>query len=121
MKWLLANPLKTLPPLGLVAVGALVGVAGVPVVKKTARSLAVITVRGALAVNDAVKGVGSSLTQSWEKMVDNAREQQSHMNQRTQGASTMSSLFSMDEPQNIIDIPSENEHNPKTTSEPTKN
>ncbi|RYD01736.1 hypothetical protein N752_28180 [Desulforamulus aquiferis] len=69
MKWLLASPLVTLPPLGLVAVGAVVGVVGVPIVKKTARSLAVLSVRGVLAVNDAIKDSGSQVRKGWEDML----------------------------------------------------
>lgn len=52
MKWMLLYPLRTLPPIGLVAVGAVVGAVGVPVAKKTARSLAVMTVRGAHMIRE---------------------------------------------------------------------
>lgn len=107
MRWLLASPLKTLPPIGLVAVGALVGVAGVPVVKKTARSLAVLTVRGALAVNDAVKGVSGSLSQGWEQMVQEVRNQQSQMDQLTKSSNKLSPQI-VNQPESIVEIPQEN-------------
>lgn len=98
MRWLLANPLRTLPPLGLVAVGAVAGVIGVPVVKKTARNLAVMTVRGVLTVTDAVKGAGGSLGQSWQGMVEEARGQQTQMDlSRQTHGNTKEAIFSMDD------------------------
>lgn len=112
MRWLLANPLKTLPPIGLVAIGALVGVAGVPVVKKTARSLAVLTVRGALAVNDVVKGVGGSFSRGWEQMVQQAREQQP-LDQQNNSANDFASQF-VEEPESVIEVPPANTDKPKS-------
>lgn len=76
MRWLLANPLKTLPPLGLVAVGALVGTVGIPVLKKTARGLAVLTVKGALAVRNVVKDAGGVVNRGWEDLVEQAKAEQ---------------------------------------------
>lgn len=73
MRWLLANPLRTLPPLGLVAVGAIIGVAGFPVVKRSARRLAVMTVRGALTLNDLVKEAGGGIKRGLENMAERAR------------------------------------------------
>ncbi|OPX84109.1 MAG: hypothetical protein A4E53_03884 [Pelotomaculum sp. PtaB.Bin104] len=70
MKWLMASPLRTLSPLGLLAVGAIVGVAGVPAIKKTARSLAVLTVKSALTISDVVKDAGDSLRNGWGKMIE---------------------------------------------------
>lgn len=105
MRWLLLNPLRALPPIGLVAVGAVVGVAGVPVVKKVARNLAVTTVRGVLAVSDAVKETGESLTRGWEQMAREARKQQAEMEHSVHADKTMESIFEMDEPREIIDLP----------------
>lgn len=105
MRWLLLNPLKTLPPIGLVAVGAVVGVAGVPVVKKVARNLAVTAVRGVLAVSDAVKETGESLTRGWEQMAREARKQQVEMEHSINVGKTMESIFEMDESREIIDLP----------------
>lgn len=57
MKWMLLYPLKTLSPLGLMAVGAVVGAVGAPVAKKTARSLAVMTVKGANTIREGWLGL----------------------------------------------------------------
>lgn len=61
MKWLLVNPLRALPPLGLVAVGALAGAAGTPIIKKTVRSAAVLTVKGILAIKECIHEAGGAL------------------------------------------------------------
>ncbi|MDF9408869.1 MAG: hypothetical protein A4E52_01070 [Pelotomaculum sp. PtaB.Bin013] len=82
MKWLLASPLRTLSPLGLLAVGAVVGIAGVPVLKKTVRGLAVLTVKSAFTVNDMVNDAGDSLKDAWGKMVESARTMQERMEQK---------------------------------------
>ncbi|MEW6698479.1 MAG: hypothetical protein ACOY35_01500 [Bacillota bacterium] len=102
MSWLLLNPLRTLPPIGLVAVGAVVGAAGVPVVKKVARNLAVTAVRGILTVSDAVKETGESLTRSWEQMAQEARKQQAEMEQSMHTGKTTESVFDMVEPKDDI-------------------
>lgn len=73
MKWMLANPLRTLSPLGLVAVGAAVGIAGVPLVKSAARGLAVQAIRSTMAVNNMIKNTTRSMARSWEDMVMQAR------------------------------------------------
>ncbi len=64
MKWLLLNPLRTFPPLGLVAVGALAGAAGMPLIKKTARGVAVLTAKGVLSVKECMQEKGSCLIMS---------------------------------------------------------
>lgn len=56
--WSLAGYFRTLSPLGLVAAGAVAGAAGFPVFRKTLRSLAVLTVKGAMAAGDTLKRVG---------------------------------------------------------------
>lgn len=62
MKWMLLYPLRTLPPIGLVALGAVVGAVGVPVARKTARSLAVMTVKGAHTIREG-----------WQDLMEEAR------------------------------------------------
>jgi len=98
MRWLLANPLRTLPPAGLIAVGALVGVAGVPVLKKTARSLAVLTVRGALAVTDMIKDTGGCLKKNWEEMVEEVKTKQVQIEEKDYGKSHLSMVEYVAEP-----------------------
>ena len=73
MRWLLTNPLQTLSPLGLVAVGTVVGIVGVPALKKTVRGIAVMTVRGALAINDVIKGTRESASQNLDKIMQEVR------------------------------------------------
>lgn len=70
--WFLTNSFRTLSPLGLVAVGAVAGAVGVPVIRKTLRGLALITVKGAMSAGDAVRKAGGSLGKSWEEMVREA-------------------------------------------------
>ncbi|CCO07738.1 hypothetical protein [Desulforamulus hydrothermalis] len=111
MRWLLTSPLRTLSPLGLVAVGTVIGAAGVPVIKKTARSLAVLTVRGALAISDALKETGEGLTKSWEKMVHEVRVQQSIMDQPAGKAAT--SMVAMHDTQDVVNHPSATAHTNK--------
>jgi precorrin-6B methylase 2 len=76
MRWMLLNPLRTLPPLGLLAVGAVVGTIGVPVIKKNARKAAVWAVQGALEVGDTVKEAGHSLNNLWQERVEKARSEE---------------------------------------------
>ncbi len=73
MRWLVARPLQTLSPLGLVAVGTVVGIVGVPALKKTARGIAVMTVRGALAINDVMKGTRNSVSQGFNDIMQEVR------------------------------------------------
>jgi len=89
LKWLLASPLRTLSPLGLLAVGAVVGVAGFPVLKKTARSLAVLTVKSALTVSDVVKDAGESLKSGWGKMAESVKtmQEEAEMDRKSAGES----------------------------------
>ncbi|OPY55999.1 MAG: hypothetical protein A4E55_02320 [Pelotomaculum sp. PtaU1.Bin035] len=61
------------------------GVAGFPVIKKTARSLAVLTVKSAFTVSDVVKDAGESLKSGWEKMVESVRTMQAEMDQKSSG------------------------------------
>lgn len=79
MYWMMFNPLRTLPPIGLVAVGALAGVVGVPILKKTARSLAVLTVRSAMSVSDMVKDTGNTMSKEWNEMSREARNAKNKM------------------------------------------
>lgn len=83
MRWLLANPLQTLSPLGLVAVGTMVGIAGVPVLKKTARSAAVLIVKGALAVSDVIREAGESFNKGFGGMVQEAKSKPAEMDQNS--------------------------------------
>lgn len=73
MYWLLANPLRTLSPLGLVAVGTVVGMAGVPLLKSAARGLAVHTVRKTLAVNNVITNATKAIARGCEDMVEQAK------------------------------------------------
>ncbi|GAB6158160.1 hypothetical protein JCM39194_13600 [Desulfotomaculum varum] len=111
MRWLLANPLRTLSPLGLVAVGTVIGAAGVPVIKKTARSLAVLTVRGALAISDALKETGEGLTRSWERMVHEVKQQQSIIEQPA--GNFMTPMAAMNDTQDVVNSSSATAHTNK--------
>lgn len=71
--WFWTNYFRTLSPVGLVAAGAVAGVVGVPVLKKTLRGLAVLTIKGAMAAGDAVRKAGGSVGRSWEEMVEEVK------------------------------------------------
>jgi len=65
--------LKGFSPWGLLIAGAVVGTVGLPVVRKGARSLAVHTVKGVLAVSEGAKGLSQKMNQEWMELVHEAK------------------------------------------------
>lgn len=114
MKWLLMNPLQTLPPFGLIALGAVVGIAGVPVVKKTARKLAVLSVRGALTVNDAIKGTRGNVKRNWQDIVEQARPKSNEIVQMQQ---TQSSNYEREECPPVLNEQNQSEEDTSSNKE----
>lgn len=67
MRW---GALGELSPLGILAVGLVVGTAGIPVIKKGLRTLAFMTAKGVISTADHVKDTGEKLSREWKQMVD---------------------------------------------------
>ncbi len=59
-------------PLGLVVAGAAVLWATAPIVTKMARPLAVVTVKGVLALSEQIGHTGKSVAQEWRSIVSEA-------------------------------------------------
>lgn len=73
MKWMRVLGLGEMSPLGALVAGALIGAAGMPVVKKGIRGVAVSTVGAALAASDFIKNMGGCANREWRNMVEDAR------------------------------------------------
>lgn len=60
-------------PLGALLAGAIIGAAGVPIVRKGVRLLAVTTVGAALEASDRFKNAGGNVNQEWQNILNEAR------------------------------------------------
>ena len=60
-------------PLGALVAGAIIGAAGVPIVRKGVRFLAVTTVGAALEASDRFKNAGGNVNQEWQNILNEAR------------------------------------------------
>ncbi|MGO0121855.1 hypothetical protein [Desulfothermobacter acidiphilus] len=64
---------RLLSPVGYAVIGAVVGAAALPVVRRGLRRAAVWTVRGVLAVQDQAKKVAAGAKSEWQGLVSEAR------------------------------------------------
>lgn len=73
MRWMRHMGLGEISTPGALLIGAAIGVAGIPAVKKIARGLAVTAVSAVMGMNDMVKGVGGNASNEWKKILEDAR------------------------------------------------
>ncbi len=62
-------------PSGVMVIGVILAVAGLPVVKKAVRGIAVSTVGAVMAAQDFIKNTGDNINREWQSVLDEARLQ----------------------------------------------
>lgn len=73
MKYMRMLGLEEISPLGALVAGTLLGVAGVPVIRKTARGIAVVAVGAVLSASDYVRDIGGNMSGEWRSLLEDAR------------------------------------------------
>lgn len=73
MEWIKWNLFNRFSPLAMVVVGTAVAAAGLPVVKRTARTATVAMVSGVMTAADMLKEMGEGITNEWSRLVSDAR------------------------------------------------
>lgn len=68
MRWYPMGLMGNTSPIGLLFLGTIIGAVGLPVLRKTARTAAVLTVSGVLMATGAVKKVGQNISREKEHL-----------------------------------------------------
>lgn len=73
LKWMRMVGLGEVSPLGALVAGTLIGVVGLPTIKKGVRGVAVSAVGAAMAVTDFVKNSTGNISREWHEVLEDAR------------------------------------------------
>ena len=74
MRWLRSELLEGVSPWGLLVGGVLVGTAGLPMVRKVLRSLAVGVMKGGLKVGEEMKKLSQKMSREWAELIEEVKE-----------------------------------------------
>ncbi len=73
MRWMRNIGLGEISPSSALLIGAVIGIAGMPAVKKIVRGLAVSAVGAVMSANEFVKDAGGNASSEWKKLMEEAR------------------------------------------------
>lgn len=75
MRWLRPELLEGASPWGLLVGGVLVGTAGLPMVRKILRGLAVGVIKGGVKVGEEAKELSQKMSREWAELMEEVKEE----------------------------------------------